>query len=122
MIRRCLPVLLLLLGACVGPKPQEAAGPLSVRGTVRGLERPQHARIAIYRVTPYGVVSRLHGADVQVDADGRFESEILTPDLYLFAMRAPGHPKEQATTAYRGKQRIGTSRQQKDCCIQRRLF
>jgi len=92
VIRRCLPVLLLLLGACVGPKPQEAAGPLSVRGTVRGLERPQHARIAIYRVTPYGVVSRLHGADVQVDADGRFESEILTPDLYLFAMRAPGHP------------------------------
>jgi len=80
------------LSACVGPTPQKATGPLSVRGSVRGLEYPQHARIAIYRVSPFGVVERLHGADVTADADGRFETEPLNPDQYLFAMRAPGHP------------------------------
>jgi len=96
VMTRCFPILLLsiasLLGACAGPTPQQATGPLSVRGTIRGLEHPETARIAIYRVTPFGVVERLPGADADVDADGRFESEMLNPDLYIFALRAPGHP------------------------------
>jgi hypothetical protein len=85
-------VSLLALAACVGPTPQKPTGPLSVRGAVRGLDFPQHARIAVYRVTEGGVVERMQRADIEVDSDGRFQSEPLNPDRYLFAMRSPGRP------------------------------
>lgn len=82
----------LLLSACVAPTELEPTGPLAVRGVVRGLERPQHAEVAVYRVTAGGVVRRLVGADVHVDTHGRFETEPLNPDHYLFALRSPGRP------------------------------
>ncbi len=87
-----IPVGLLLLGACAGPKPLKVTGPLAVSGTVTGLKRPQHARIAIYRVSLDGVVERMHGADANADDEGRFESEPLNPASYIFALRAPGRP------------------------------
>ena len=83
---------LILLTACVGgpaPVPSEAQ---RLRGVVEGLERPDHARVEVFRTTDAGIVERLHGAAVTPGADGTFATSPLLPGRYLLALRAGDRP------------------------------
>ena len=71
------------------PDAERAA---ALHGTVRGLARPEAARVALYRQEAPDLALRMPSADAAVDVAGRVRTAVLAAGRYVPALRAPGHP------------------------------